>query len=160
MWVVESLLTPIPGPRCSINQTSFCFFLNYDPTYFRQIKYDPTYFQHIFFNDSTCIINTNCLLSGRQIPEQLILRTGCSFYYGRNFCLPIGCIDKWVKSKSDIATPQNLFSGPIENNWKKNQRSRFRKTPLLGPKTTLSPQGPPNKTKLPKVGVRVIIWAT
>ena len=71
--------------------------------------------------------------------------------------IQIGCIDKWVKSKSDIATPQNLFSGLIENNWKKNQRSRFRKTPLLGPKTTLSPQGPPNKTKFPKVGVRVII---
>ena len=65
----------------------FCFFLNYDPTYFRQIKYDPTYFQHIFFNDSTCIIKTKCLLSGRQIPEQLILRTGCSFYYSRNLCL-------------------------------------------------------------------------
>ena len=72
--------------------------------------------------------------------------------------LIIGCIDKWVKSKCDIATPQNLFSGPKENNWKKNQRSRFRKTPLLGPKTTLSPQGPPQKTKLPKMGDRVIIW--
>ena len=42
MWVVESLLTPIPGPRCSINQGTFCFFLNYDPTYFLQIYYHLT----------------------------------------------------------------------------------------------------------------------
>ena len=55
----------------------------------------------------------------------------------------VGCIDKGVKSKSDIATPQNLLSGPIENTWKKNQRSRFRKTPGTGQKTILTPRGPP-----------------
>ena len=55
----------------------------------------------------------------------------------------VGCIDKGVKSKSDIATPQNLLSGPIENTWKKNQRSRFRKTPGTGQKTILTPPGPP-----------------
>ena len=41
----------------------------------------------------------------------------------------VGCIDKGVKSKSDIATPQNLFSGPIENTWKKTNALASEKPP-------------------------------
>ena len=54
----------------------------------------------------------------------------------------VGCIDKGVKSKSDIATPQNLLSGPIENTWKKTNALASEKKPAR-PKNHFEPPRPP-----------------
>ena len=50
----------------------------------------------------------------------------------------VGCIDKWVKSKPDNATPPELCSGPKQAIWKKNQPSSPEKTPMIGQKSKMA----------------------
>ena len=50
----------------------------------------------------------------------------------------IACIDKWVKSKFDNATPPDLCSGPKLAIWNKNQQPGFKKTPMLSQKCEIA----------------------
>ena len=50
----------------------------------------------------------------------------------------IGCIDKWVKSKFDNATPPDLCSGPKLAIWNKNQQPGFKKTPMISQKCEIA----------------------
>ena len=59
---------------------------------------------------------------------------------------------------NDIATPQNLLSGPIENIWRKKNNALASKKKPARPKNHFEPPRPPQKTELPEVGVTVIIW--
>ena len=52
--------------------------------------------------------------------------------------LLVACIDKWVKSKFDNATPPELCSGPKQAIWKKNQPSSPEKTPMIGQKSKMA----------------------
>ena len=49
--------------------------------------------------------------------------------------LEVACIDKWVKSNFDNATPPELCSGPKQAIWSKNQQPGLKKTPLLSEKS-------------------------
>ena len=59
---------------------------------------------------------------------------GCQFL----IFLMLGCIDKWVKSKPDNATPPELCSGQKQAIWKKNQPSSPEKTPMIGQKSKMA----------------------
>ena len=50
----------------------------------------------------------------------------------------IACIDKWVKSKFDNATPPDLCSGPKLAIWNKNQQPGFKKTPMTSQKCEIA----------------------
>ena len=52
--------------------------------------------------------------------------------------LVLACIDKWVKSKFEDATPPKLCSGPKLAIWYKNQPSRPEKTPGHGEKSKMA----------------------
>ena len=52
--------------------------------------------------------------------------------------LMVACIDKWVKSKFEDATPPELCSGPKLAIWYKNQPPGPEKTPGHGEKSKLA----------------------
>ena len=54
------------------------------------------------------------------------------------FSLMLACIDKWVNSKFEDATPPALCSGPKLAIWNKNQPPRPEKTPGHGEKSKMA----------------------
>ena len=52
--------------------------------------------------------------------------------------LRVACIDKWVKSKFEDATPPELCSGPKLAIWYKNQPPGPEKTPGHGEKSKMA----------------------
>ena len=54
------------------------------------------------------------------------------------FAFYVACIDKWVKSKFEDATPPELCSGPKLAIWYKNQPPGPEKTPGHGEKSKLA----------------------
>ena len=55
-----------------------------------------------------------------------------------SFVSMVACIDKWVNSKFEDATPPGLCSGPKLAIWNKNQPPRPEKTPGHGEKSKMA----------------------
>ena len=62
-----------------------------------------------------------------------------AFWISKTLALDlIACIDKWVNSKFEDATPPGLCSGPKLAIWNKNQPPRPEKTPGHGEKSKMA----------------------